>query len=131
MRLAHLGEKNHMFGVHLPSPFKGKHHKEENKERFRQIGKTLLGEKNPNWRGGISKKSHLDRTSLNYKLWRKDVFVRDHYTCLVCGKRGGELNAHHIKSFKDFPELRFESDNGITLCIECHYLEHGVKNVIK
>ena len=63
-----------------------------------------------------------------YKLWRKEVFQRDYYTCLICGEKGGELNAHHIKSFKDFPELRFEVDNGVTLCLECHYLKHGVKN---
>jgi 5-methylcytosine-specific restriction endonuclease McrA len=55
-------------------------------------------------------------------------FERDHYTCLVCGEVGGRINAHHIKSFKDYPELRFEVDNGITLCINCHKLTNNYGN---
>ena len=63
-----------------------------------------------------------------YKDWRKAVFERDRYTCQHCGKVGGELNAHHIKAWKSFPELRFEVSNGQTLCADCHreyHREHG------
>ena len=39
----------------------------------------------------------------------------------MCGdNKGGKLNAHHIKSFADYPELRFEVSNGITYCEDCH-----------
>jgi len=52
--------------------------------------------------------------------WRSAVFVRDDYTCQSCGKVGGKLQAHHIKPYKMFPELRLEIGNGITLCVDCH-----------
>ena len=37
-----------------------------------------------------------------------------------CGKRGGDLQAHHIKRFVDYIELRTDISNGLTLCKECH-----------
>lgn len=52
--------------------------------------------------------------------WRLAVFERDNYTCVFCGKRGGKLQADHIKPFKEFPELRYELSNGRTLCVKCH-----------
>jgi 5-methylcytosine-specific restriction endonuclease McrA len=59
------------------------------------------------------------------KLWREAVFARDKWTCQDCGdKKGGNLEAHHIKSFAEFPELRFAIDNGITLCKDCHKIIH-------
>lgn len=64
-----------------------------------------------------------DRKTIEYKQWRDKVFKRDKYTCQHCGKRG-RLNAHHIKSYKDYPKLRTKLSNGITLCKQCHIEEH-------
>ena len=64
------------------------------------------------------------RNSGDYSNWRNSVFERDEYTCQYCGQIGGKLNAHHIKKFADYPELRLDLENGITLCASCHRKLH-------
>ena len=88
-----------------------------------RLGK--LGEKNPNWKGGITPINKIIRASAEYRLWRVAVFERDDYTCIWCGDKNGNgkaviLHADHIKPFAYFPELRFAIDNGRTLCKQCH-----------
>lgn len=68
------------------------------------------------------------RKTAEYVKWRNDVFKRDGYKCAICGKVGGELNAHHIKPFAKYKEDRFDVDNGITLCKECHKTVHMDKD---
>lgn len=88
------------------------------------------GELNTNWKGGITRTSVAIRNSTEYKLWRKSVFERDDYTCVWCGNNeSGNLNADHIKSFAQYPELRFAIDNGRTLCIPCHKTTDSYLNI--
>jgi hypothetical protein len=70
--------------------------------------------------------SKIWRTRIEYKLWRKSVFERDNFTCQKCRIKGGHLHPHHILNFSQYPELRFDMDNGITLCKECHKLFHKI-----
>lgn len=85
-----------------------------------EISKRMRGEGNHFWRGGVHDKNDAIRHSREYKKWRTSVYERDDFTCQCCGVRGVELNAHHLNSFSSYPELRFNIDNGITLCINCH-----------
>lgn len=95
----------------------------------REHPKGTLGKKFPErsgenshlWKGGVSNQNELQRKSTEYKQWRKNVFERDLYTCQDCKKIGGRLHADHIKPFSIFKELRFNLDNGRTLCVKCHY----------
>lgn len=97
---------------------------------------TLLLAKNPeqkgtshwNWKGGISTKNNTIRASSQYANWRRNIFLRDHFTCRLCGKDNCAINAHHIKHFSKYPALRFDIDNGITLCKKCHIKIHTTKN---
>ena len=84
------------------------------------------GEDTPNWKGGIININN-ERNSIEYREWRLMVFGRDNFICQYCGKRGIYLEAHHKRSWKDYPELRFDIDNGITLCKDCHRNLHRSK----
>lgn len=85
-----------------------------------KIRAKMMGENNHSWRGGISPENKRIRTCAEMRRWIKNVLTRDNFTCRECGNVETQLNAHHIKSFRDFPELRFNVDNGITLCEKCH-----------
>ena len=76
----------------------------------------LRGENHPNWKGG-TKSRPSDR--VEYKEWTNSVLERDKHTCQECGETEGVI-AHHIKSYAYYPELRFDIDNGLTLCEPCH-----------
>ena len=89
-----------------------------------QSQRKNYGEYNANWRGEKTSENILIRSSRQYKDWIKKVFERDSYTCQYCGTKGGKLNAHHIKPFSKFVELRIKIDNGLTLCKCCHTKAH-------
>jgi hypothetical protein len=90
----------------------------------------IVGEKHPQWKGGVETKDKVLRKSIEARLWREAVFARDGWVCQICSKIGTVLNAHHKKSWKDHPELRFAIDNGITLCTKCHKQVHSVKEKV-
>jgi 5-methylcytosine-specific restriction endonuclease McrA len=60
--------------------------------------------------------------TLTYRKWRNAVFTRDLFTCQKCKNKfpRHELEAHHIKPFSVAPELQFDTNNGLTLCHDCH-----------
>lgn len=80
------------------------------------------------WKGGISTPEQLERTGWLITKWRKAVFFRDGYECQICfekGHRDNPLHAHHKKGWVQFPDMRYEVANGITLCRDCHlYVAH-------
>ena len=77
------------------------------------------GEKNVNWRGGITPQNEKERKSPAYRRWRRAVLKRDDFQCIWCGAKE-KLEVDHIKPFAFFPDLRTEITNGRTLCIPCH-----------
>lgn len=85
-----------------------------------KIGLKHKGEKCYFWKGGVTKENDKERKGLKFRLWREAVFKRDNWTCQDCGQRGGKLHPHHIKPFSEFINLRYDINNGQTLCRECH-----------
>jgi 5-methylcytosine-specific restriction endonuclease McrA len=68
--------------------------------------------------------NQFERHSTDARRWTKAVYKRDGFTCRECGQVGGRLNAHHVKSWAEFPDLRYELSNGVTLCEGCHARHH-------
>lgn len=83
----------------------------------------LSKENHPNWISDRTKlvkseKKHLDG---RYREWMFAVKKRDNYKCKINNSDcRGRLESHHILNWKDYPELRYELKNGITLCHAHH-----------
>jgi len=133
-------------GKHLISWNKGKKMSEEQKLKISKSHIGKIGKDSSNWQGGITPLAKMIRYSIEYREWIQRVFIRDNYTCQDCKIRGGELHAHHIKSFsgifEGFLELYdqfspiedketlvrlaikykafWDIANGMTLCRQCH-----------
>lgn len=115
------------FGI-TPRPrnqHKGRKFSEQVRQNMSEAKRgKLLGESNPNWKGGYVDPTARERKSHNARQWRDAVKARDGQKCVECGNKNG-LHAHHIASWKDNPHLRFELSNGKTLCVRCHQKAHG------
>ena len=65
-----------------------------------------------------NEKKHLD---CQYREWMLAVKNRDNWKCKINNNDcSGRLESHHILNWKDYPELRYEINNGITLCHAHH-----------
>ena len=112
------GKKNPRYGVKLSDETKDKISKAKTGNT---LPKHMKGENHWNYNHLLSEKHRRDRRVVpGFNDWRKDVYKKDDYTCQCCGKRGINLNAHHIESYNCNPKLRISLDNGITLCKGCH-----------
>jgi hypothetical protein len=62
-----------------------------------------------------------DRRCSSYIYWRKQVWLRDNFTCKIANPDcSGRIEAHHILGWSEYPELRYEVNNDITLCHAHH-----------
>lgn len=57
------------------------------------------------------------RNDSAHRDWTREVKRRDGWHCRIADQDcAGRMEAHHILSWHDFPELRYKLNNGITLC---------------
>lgn len=104
-------------------PWLGLKHSEESKLKMRISRKKYLSDNKP-WnyiedRTKIAKRQERNDTA--YKDWRISVYKRDSFKCKINNKDcDGRIEAHHILGWSEYPELRYMSNNGITLCHAHH-----------
>jgi len=80
----------------------------------RTISESTSGEKNGNWKNGISKQPYCYKFNNAFK---EAVRERDNYTCQLCGceQNGRRLSVHHIHYLKEdcYPDV-------VALCCSCN-----------
>lgn len=82
----------------------------------------LSGKNHYSWISDRTKiKKQEERNNPNDKHWKYSVYKRDNFRCrLLDNSCCGRLEAHHIKGWTNYPELRYKTNNGITLCHAHH-----------
>lgn len=92
---------------------------------MRALSLRNIGENHYNWDGGKASKNSVVRGSGEYSRWRMSIFYRDEFRCQICGVENSYLNAHHIYGFSEYIDLRFDLNNGISMCEDCHKNFHA------
>lgn len=106
------------------------------------LGKT--GKNHAHWKNSKKNPLYLQiRQCFQYRQWRWDVYTRDNFTCVLCGRKkevSGILEADHfpkqfieilaeyqVKTFDDAVncEELWNINNGRTLCKDCHNPTRG------
>ena len=63
------------------------------------------------------------RSRPGYYSWRAHTIHKAGGFCYMCG--GKANHAHHVLSIAEYPELRANKENGMSLCESCHRWFHG------
>lgn len=83
----------------------------------REVTSALVGPKSAQYKPTLTDEDRKWRNS-KQRTWSLGVRKRDKF-CAVCGSNK-RLIAHHLNSYADNEDIRFDLENGIALCRECH-----------
>lgn len=105
---------------------KGRHHSPATE--FKKGRKALSGKNHPIWNPNREELKKNLRNDPEYKQWVRKVKLRDKQTCWINDEYCKGYNiVHHIFSWREYPKLRYELTNGITLCQAHHKRIHNTR----
>lgn len=93
------------------------------------FGRT--GARNPRYIDGSSPERQRLYSQASGKEFVRRIYERDGYKCQRCDSphsKRNRLHAHHLKGWAGHPELRFDPNNVLTLCSDCHNWVHSKRN---
>ena len=130
----------------------GRKRPQSTKDKISAKAKLRVRDKNPNWKGGITKLETIVRRLL-IPIWAFPIMQRDDYICQCCGS-STDLCVHHGTRFtkirdevlSEYPMLPLDTyddrlkvakliaiehklSDGITLCARCHKIYHSANRV--
>lgn len=121
MEVYNSGENNSNFGKRLECGFKN--------GELNYASIHFKGSNNPNYNPNLTDEERTKNRDLVENInWRISVFKRDNFKCVIC--EDNKIEAHHLNSYSRFKEQRFDINNGVTLCINCHKSYHKTKGYI-
>ena len=114
-----LGKKRPDIAKLMSLVTKGRILSEEHKQK---ISIAQIGENHYRWIKDRTKvKLDKERGGPLHKQWSQSVKKRDGWKCRIADENcSGKVIAHHILSWRDYVELRYKINNGITLCHAHH-----------
>jgi hypothetical protein len=99
-----------------PTGMTGRTHSEKTKH---DMSLNRRGNKNRNWKGGVTSKIRQFRRTKEYVGWRAEVISRAGGICEDCGSNE-KIEAHHIISIHKDITKALDKNNGMALCNACH-----------
>ena len=94
--------------------------------------KSWTRENHPNWNPNKTEedreyeKKYRKSDDLEFKNWSRTIKELANFTCARCNKTNCKLESHHILSWIEHENKRYDLDNGICLCKECHKEFHKI-----
>lgn len=66
--------------------------------------------------------------SPHWQKRRLQILQRDNFTCQICGSTEKTLHVHHLCYMKDAKIWDYPDNTLITLCEDCHRMEHEMQS---
>lgn len=60
-------------------------------------------------------------------FWSREVRIKDGHKCIQCAK-SRRLTSHHLFNKKQYPLLKYNINNGVSLCFNCHMELHRLND---
>ena len=111
--------------IKLSNAMKGRTHSKETRQKISEAHIGIhVGEKSPCWNPDREAMRRNQRNDAEYQQWVRRVKKRDMGICRLQSKNCmGYKVVHHILSWREYPEERYNINNGITLCQYHHPLK--------